>query len=70
MSTDCPSGPQEILTGNLSQYLVPVEDIDALSKVIKVALKNSPKIDIELLSKFEIDYITKQFMSLKIREII
>lgn len=70
VSTDCPSGPQEILTGNLSQYLVPVEDIDALSKVIKVALKNSPKIDIELLSKFEIDYITKQFMSLKIREII
>lgn len=34
VSTDCPSGPSEVLTGDLSEYLIPVGNIDKLTRVI------------------------------------
>jgi glycosyltransferase involved in cell wall biosynthesis len=38
VSTDCPSGPREILAGELSQGLVPCNDVDALAGAMSVAL--------------------------------
>ena len=38
VSTDCPSGPSEALTGSLAAYLAPVGDVNALAaKIQKVA---------------------------------
>jgi glycosyltransferase involved in cell wall biosynthesis len=48
VSTDCPSGPSEILEGRMSNYLVPVNNIGSLAEKINFALKNK---------MFESDYI-------------
>ncbi|MBI5109182.1 MAG: glycosyltransferase [Rhodocyclales bacterium] len=42
VSTDCPSGPSEILSGELAQWLVPCNDVGALAQAMRSAL-NSPK---------------------------
>ena len=38
VSTDCPSGPREILGGELAQWLVPCNDTDALAQAMRAAL--------------------------------
>lgn len=44
VSTDCPSGPREILVGDLAQGLVPRNDADALAAAMKAGLA-APKPD-------------------------
>ncbi|MCX7157214.1 MAG: glycosyltransferase [Rhodocyclales bacterium] len=41
VSTDCPSGPREILGGELAQWLVPCNDADALAAAMRNALAAS-----------------------------
>jgi glycosyltransferase involved in cell wall biosynthesis len=38
VSTDCPSGPREILGGELAQWLVPCNDVAALAQAMRSAL--------------------------------
>ena len=38
LSTDCPSGPREILSGKLARWLVPCDDADALAAAMQAAL--------------------------------
>jgi glycosyltransferase involved in cell wall biosynthesis len=38
VSTDCPSGPREILSGELAQWLVPCNDAGALAQAMRAAL--------------------------------
>lgn len=38
VSTDCPSGPREILGGELAQWLVPCDDANALAQAMRAAL--------------------------------
>lgn len=42
VSSDCPSGPREILRGELAQWLVPCNDADALAKAMSAALAAPP----------------------------
>jgi glycosyltransferase involved in cell wall biosynthesis len=42
VSTDCPSGPREILTGPLARFLVPVGDARRLAAAISDALHAPP----------------------------
>ena len=42
ISTDCPSGPNEILAGGKYGRLVPVDDIEALASAINFALDEAP----------------------------
>ncbi|MCF8175093.1 MAG: glycosyltransferase [Burkholderiaceae bacterium] len=42
VSTDCPSGPREILRGELAQWLLPCNDVEALARTLRAAL-DAPK---------------------------
>ena len=70
VSTDCPTGPSEILIGNLKEYLVPIQGktedqiITTMSKKINTVLSSPPKIHEESLSRFNKENITKQWIEL------
>ena len=64
VSTDCPFGPSEVLTGELNSFLSPVRDVDALSKNILRALKEPVRITEDHISKFNAEIIAKQYLAL------
>lgn len=64
ISVDCPSGPSEILTGNLKPFLVPMNDIKKLAMAIKTMDTQSPLITTENYSKFLSENVIPKFESL------
>lgn len=65
VSTDCPHGPNEILTGPLSHYLVPRRDVDKLSQQMDLALSHYPDIsDNILFEHVAIEKITQAYLEL------
>ena len=52
VSTNCRSGPNEILTGELSQYLVPCNDAKSLADKIDMALSQYPVITDSMVAEF------------------
>lgn len=64
VSTDCPSGPKEILAGNLAQWLVPVSDPAALASKIDEALDSEIHIPEQILEKFTEDRVYEQYCQL------
>ena len=63
VSTDCPTGPSEILTGNLATFLSPVDDAPALARNIKRALQSYPAIDGERVERFRSDYTIRSYLT-------
>ena len=61
VATDCPTGPSEILTGDLAKWLVPVDNPYALAKKIEEALDTQITIDEKVLDKFSKETIYRQF---------
>ena len=64
VSTNCPFGPSEVLTGKLSDFLSPVSDVDALSNNILRALNDPVHITEKYITKFNAQTIAKQYLSL------
>jgi len=64
VSTDCPAGPREILTGSLSEFLVPIGDVEALAVKIRQALQHYPDMKEIDLSWLRDDVIAEQYMAL------
>jgi glycosyltransferase involved in cell wall biosynthesis len=66
ISTDCPSGPNEILVNELQDFLVPKNNIEALSSKIKLQFNNleKRKIDIKHTNKFNIKQIIQHYKAL------
>ncbi|MCL1043350.1 MULTISPECIES: glycosyltransferase [Shewanella] len=65
VSTLCPHGPDEIMTGELAQYLVPRRDADALSRKINQALVSYPPLaQSDILAKVNIDKIVADYLAL------
>jgi len=62
VSTDCPTGPSEILTGPFAAFLSPIGDIKALANNIRKALEHYPGIDDEFLSRFRNDYAIQRYL--------
>jgi glycosyltransferase involved in cell wall biosynthesis len=62
VSTDCPSGPYEILAPEFKNYLVPTGDVKAFAKKIDEALSED-EVDIpqSLLKPFDEDKVIKQY---------
>ncbi len=64
VSTNCKSGPSEILSGELSKFLVPVGDVQSLSEKIVEAIDCYPKIERKHIDKFSADSIVKSYIGL------
>lgn len=60
VSTDCPSGPREILEGELSRFLVPMNDAAALGRAMKEALAADLVISERHFAKFAADSVLRQ----------
>lgn len=64
VSTNCISGPSEILTGSLSKYLAEVNNVDDLASKIYQAMNEDVIIDEKELEKFSEDNIIKKYLNL------
>jgi len=63
VSTDCPSGPSEILDGGRYGPLVPVDDVEAMARAIVAALKGSnPQVPEAWLSQFAVPTVAHQYL--------
>ncbi len=67
VSTDCPSGPREVLADGRFGVLVPVDDVAALSGAMSRVLKKRPEIDkaalAKHLQKFSIDNMIDGYLA-------
>jgi glycosyltransferase involved in cell wall biosynthesis len=65
VSTRCPHGPDEILTGSLSDFLVSRRDAKALAEAITKALKTELNLaEADILSKVSANKIAQQYLNL------
>jgi len=67
VSTDCPHGPSEILTGELARWLAPVGDSRALAERISAAL--AERVDVSraaILAEVSADQIARRYAALAI----
>ena len=64
ISTNCPSGPQEILTGELSRFLIETEDEVGFAKAINEIIAQPPVINEACVEKFSAEVIARQYIDL------
>lgn len=64
VSTDCPSGPRDILTGALSNGLAPMGDVQAISERIQMVMGQTPAIEESHLDRFRLENVLDQYESL------
>ncbi|WP_409421647.1 glycosyltransferase [Pseudaeromonas sp. ZJS20] len=65
VSTDCPTGPVEILTGPLARFLVPRRDPAALAATTRAALAEYPPVaEAEILDKVSARTIARRYLAL------
>jgi len=64
VSTNCPSGPSEILIDELKPFLSPVGDVNALAKNIKKMVENPIKITDKYINRFSAEKSVAQYLAL------
>ena len=62
VSTDCPSGPREILREFMPDSLVSLDDVDALAAAIKEHVENTTAIADVLVKRFDSKTIAMQYL--------
>ncbi|MFX4284759.1 glycosyltransferase [Aliarcobacter butzleri] len=64
VSTNCPSGPNEIMKSSLQRFLTKVGDYNDLADKINLILSTELTIDENLIQKFNMNEIIKQYMKI------
>jgi len=64
VSTNCPSGPSEIMTGPLADFLVPRGDVNAFASALGRAMQGYPNLDDALFARYTPEQIAQQYMQL------
>lgn len=69
VSTDCPSGPVEILENGQQGTLIPMQDVSSMASAIELAIDGkSPKADPESWRRFELEGIVDNYINLLFSE--
>jgi len=63
VSTDCPSGPNEVLINQNAKYLVPIGDVNKLSQIIDTVLEES-SIQVFKTARFDALEVAKRYEAL------
>lgn len=64
VSTDCPSGPAEILVGELRRFLVDVGDSRGFSRAIREAVESPAMIDDAYTNGFDLESVASRYLAL------
>jgi glycosyltransferase involved in cell wall biosynthesis len=64
ISTNCPNGPNEILTGDLNKWLIPVDCVDKLKEAILQALATPKENFQHSLKEFDFDLSLNKYLNL------
>ncbi|MDD2951435.1 MAG: glycosyltransferase, partial [Sulfuricurvum sp.] len=64
VSTDCKSGPNEIMTDSLVEYLVPINNAEKLSEALQMVYCNPYVIPNTLMDRFLPETIMRTYMEL------
>ena len=62
VSTNCPTGPSEILTGELARFLSPVGDHKSLALNMVDALSDYPSITESIIEKYDSKHVALQYI--------
>lgn len=63
VSTNCPSGPEEVLDRGKYGRLVPVDDVEEMTKAMLSVLQGSvPEVPDEWLNQFRLEYVVKHYL--------
>lgn len=62
VSTDCPSGPNEILTGELARWLVPPGNSDLLARKIDEALQSEIDLGSFDAGRFDVEAVAQEYL--------
>lgn len=64
VSTDCPTGPREILTGELSRYLVPLDEPMLFAKTLRDVVEHPPAISLLAVQHLSAEQVAQRYMAL------
>lgn len=64
VSTDCPSGPREVMQGNLARWLAPCGNADALAELIQQALMEPRPVEGSVPEQFTETHMAKAYEAL------
>ncbi|MBB3143485.1 glycosyltransferase [Halomonas organivorans] len=64
VSTDCLSGPRDILTGELADGLVPLDDIQAFARAIRASVEHPPHIPDNVVDAYKPAAIAARYRAL------
>ncbi len=68
VSTNCPSGPEDILDNGRYGHLVPVGDVEAMAKaIVRVLEGDVPTVPEEWLQQFHEERVAQQYLQILIR---
>jgi glycosyltransferase involved in cell wall biosynthesis len=67
VSTDCPSGPREIMAGALARFLVPAGNAQALAAALREAVTSPVPFSNDDLARFSADAVAQGYESLPAR---
>ncbi|WP_108447790.1 glycosyltransferase [Halomonas sp. BN3-1] len=65
VSVDCPTGPAELLVGELAPYLAPLDDMCAFADAISRVVEAPPVIGPALTESFRLDHVVKRYLALE-----
>ncbi|MAY72240.1 MAG: hypothetical protein CME82_12390 [Halomonas sp.] len=64
ISVDCPTGPAEILTGDLASWLVPLDSIEAFGACVARLVNDTPQIDDTQCEHYRLENVVERYLAL------